>query len=84
MIEQLAYSLGSRGLPKLLRHADRNSMAFSIESRVPFLTIELADYLYSLPEEFLVSNNGETKYVFRYAMEGILPKRFLKDKTNWF
>ena len=32
-------------LPKLLRHADRNSMAFSIESRVPFLTIDLADYL---------------------------------------
>ena len=82
VIEQLAYSLGSRGLPKLLRHADRNSMAFSIESRVPFLTIELADYLYSLPEEFLVSNNGETKYVFRYAMEGILPKEILERQDK--
>tara|TARA_B110000285_G_C15111755_1_gene611542 strand:- start:627 stop:2312 length:1686 start_codon:yes stop_codon:yes gene_type:complete len=92
VIEQLAYSLRSRGLPTLLRHADRNSMAFSIESRVPFLTIEMADYLYSLPEEFLISNSGETKHVFRHAMEGILPKEILErqdkigfdmDSTDW-
>ena len=92
VIEQLAYSLRNRGLPTLLRHADRNSMAFSIESRVPFLTIEMADYLYSLPEEFLISNSGETKHVFRHAMEGILPKEILErqdkigfdmDSTDW-
>ena len=92
VVEQLAYSLWGRGLPALLRHADRNSMAFSIESRVPFLTIELAEYLYSLPEEFLVSPMGETKYVFRKAMQGILPSETLKredkigfevDSTDW-
>ena len=38
VIEQLLLSANSRGLPGLLRHADRNSMHFSIESRVPFLS----------------------------------------------
>ncbi len=92
VIEQLAYSLKIRGLPTLLRHADRNSMAFSIESRVPFLTIDMAEYLYSLPEEFLISDGGETKHVFRHAMEGILPKETIErqdkigfdmDSTDW-
>lgn len=92
VIEQLAYSLKFRGLPTLLRHADRNSMAFSIESRVPFLTIDMAEYLYSLPEEFLISSGGETKHVFRHAMNGILPKEIVErqdkigfdmDSTDW-
>lgn len=32
-------------LPTLLRIADRSSMAFSVESRVPFLTHDFADFL---------------------------------------
>ena len=71
--EELANSLMFRGLPSLLRHGDRNSMAFSVESRVPFLTIPVAEFLLSLPENFLVSNGGVTKHVFREAMKGIVP-----------
>ena len=33
-------------------------MRFSVESRVPFLTIDMAEFLYSLPEDFLISKKG--------------------------
>lgn len=83
--EVLAQALQHRGLPSLLRHGDRNAMAFSIESRVPFLTIPLADFLLSLPEEYLISNEGTTKHVFREAMRGIVPDTHLdrKDKIGF-
>ncbi len=81
----LAYQLTWEGLPLLLRHADRNSMAFSIESRVPFLTRELAEYSLSLPEEYLVDRGGCTKAVFRAAMRGIVPDEVLdrRDKIGF-
>jgi asparagine synthase (glutamine-hydrolysing) len=83
--EALANALVGRGLPALLRHGDRNSMAFSIESRVPFLTLPLAEFLLSLPENYLISNEGVTKHVFREAMRGIVPDSHLdrKDKIGF-
>lgn len=83
--EQLLTSLMFRGLPALLRHADRNSMRFSVESRVPFLTPALAELLLSLPERYLISDAGETKSVFRAAMRGIVPDAVLdrKDKIGF-
>ena len=82
---KLRWSLRNRTLPSLLRHGDRNSMIHSIEARVPFLTIELAEFMYSLPEEFLVSDNGETKHIFRDAMKGILPDELIArtDKVGF-
>jgi asparagine synthase (glutamine-hydrolysing) len=84
VVEQLAYSLQVRGLPHLLRHGDRNSMAFSIESRVPFLTTGMAELLLSMPEDYLISDSGETKRVFRAAMRGIVPDVILdrRDKIG--
>lgn len=63
------------GLPSLLRHSDRNSMFFSIESRVPFLTHDLAEFLFRLPENFIVSNDGLTKRILREGLKGILHDR---------
>jgi asparagine synthase (glutamine-hydrolysing) len=85
LVEQLGRSLQNRGLPHLLRHGDRNAMAFSIESRVPFLTIPMADLLLSLPENYLLSDQGETKRVFRAAMRGIVPDAILdrRDKIGF-
>lgn len=78
-------AINGYGLTALLRHGDRNSMHWSIESRVPFLTIELAEFLLSLPEEYLLSSNGETKAIFREAMRGIVPDAILdrKDKVGF-
>jgi asparagine synthase (glutamine-hydrolysing) len=85
LMTELAISASRRGLPALLRHADRNSMRFSVESRVPFLTTRIADFLFSLPEEYLISAQGETKHVFRQAMRGIVPDSVLdrRDKIGF-
>tara|TARA_R110001583_G_scaffold195505_1_gene374529 strand:+ start:4874 stop:6718 length:1845 start_codon:yes stop_codon:yes gene_type:complete len=82
---ELALSLTRRGLPALLRHGDRNSMRFSVESRVPFLTLEMVELLLSLPESYLISSGGETKHVFRAAMRGIVPNDILdrRDKIGF-
>jgi asparagine synthase (glutamine-hydrolysing) len=85
VVAELAASLTRRGLPALLRHADRNSMRFSVESRVPFLTTTMVDLLLGMPEHYLVSEKGETKSVFRAAMRGIVPDDVLdrRDKLGF-
>lgn len=85
VVEELAIALTQRGLPALLRHGDRNSMRFSVESRVPFLTTDMADLLLSMPEHYLISDAGETKHVFRAAMRGIVPDEILdrRDKIGF-
>jgi asparagine synthase (glutamine-hydrolysing) len=71
-------------LPKYLRWEDRNSMAHSIEARVPFLDHELVEFCYNLPEEYL-DFNGETKRTQRSGLKDILPKGILdrKDKMGF-
>jgi asparagine synthase (glutamine-hydrolysing) len=78
-------ALTHMGLISLLRHADRASMRFSVESRVPFLTLPMADLLLQLPERYLISDKGETKSVFRAAMRGIVPDDILdrRDKIGF-
>ena len=85
MRERLYESMTQGGLNSLLRYEDRNSMAFSIESRVPFLTPELTDFLFSLPEEYILDVESTTKSVFRHAMRGIVPEAILdrKDKIGF-
>lgn len=85
LVEQLRSSLVGYGLAQLLRHGDRNSMRWSIESRVPFLTIEMAEFLLSLPEDYLLSEDGQTKSIFRAAMRGIVPDSILdrRDKIGF-
>lgn len=85
VVDELALSLSRRGIASLLRHGDRNSMRFSIESRVPFLTLDMTNLLLSMPEDYLISPQGETKRVFRAAMRGIVPNDVLdrKDKIGF-
>ena len=60
-------------------------MAHSVESRVPFLNVELVNFVLSLPENFIVSNKGISKSIFREAMRGIVPEEILsrKDKLGF-
>jgi asparagine synthase (glutamine-hydrolysing) len=71
-------------LPCLLRYADRNSMAFSIESRMPLLDYRLVEHVFTLPLTMTV-RGGWTKWVFRRAMEGRLPPdiQWRKDKMGF-
>jgi asparagine synthase (glutamine-hydrolysing) len=80
--DALVQSLTETVLPALLRYGDRNSMAFSIESRVPFLTPQLADLAYSLPAERLVSGEAVSKAVLRDAMRGLVPDGILDRRDK--
>jgi len=80
--EHLLRTLLETNLPALLRYEDRNSMWHSVESRVPFLTPKMAQFLLSLPEEYLLSPQGITKSVFRRAMRGIVPDEILERRDK--
>ncbi|MBI4179047.1 asparagine synthase (glutamine-hydrolyzing) [bacterium] len=71
-------------LPKLLHYEDRNSMAFSIESRVPFLDHRLAETACQTPVDWRLSARG-SKWILREAMREFVPARVLdrKDKIGF-
>lgn len=79
LYNQLDYSLSS-----LLRYEDRDSMAFAIESRVPFLDYRLVEFIFSLPNDQKI-NYGTTKWVMRQASKGVLPEkiRTRQDKIGF-
>jgi asparagine synthase (glutamine-hydrolysing) len=61
-------------IPRILRMVDRNSMAFSVEVRVPFLDHRLVEFVFSLPSNQKI-RNGWTKYILRNATKDILPEK---------
>ncbi len=76
---QLAYNSFESGLDELLRYADRNSMAHSVEVRLPFLSHELVELIFSLPSSFKMKN-GFTKWILRKAMVNKLPENIIWAK----
>ena len=82
--EALYESMMVYSLPHLLRFEDKNSMRFSIESRVPFLDYRFVEYAFSMPSEMKIKG-GVTKYAFRKAMEGEVPQSILSryDKIGF-
>jgi len=81
----LAWERDTCGLAQLLRYEDRNSMACSVESRVPFLDLPLVAFAASLPEEHLVGDDGSSKRLLRAALRGIVPDAVLdrRDKIGF-
>lgn len=71
-------------IPQLLRYEDKNSMRWSIETRVPFLDYRLVEYAMSLPSGCKI-RNGTTKYILRKALRGLVPERILnrRDKIGF-
>jgi asparagine synthase (glutamine-hydrolysing) len=80
----LRYATLRSPLPNYLHHEDRNSMAWSIEARTPFLDYRLVEYVTQLPGQYKISS-GWTKSVLRDAMEGVLPEvvRMRADKQGF-
>ncbi len=72
-------------IPGLLRYEDRNSMHCSVESRVPYLTVPIAEAAMTFPEEFLLAPDGTTKLLLRHAMRGLVPDQILdrRDKVGF-
>ncbi len=68
-------------IPGMLRHEDRNSMAHSVESRLPFLDYELVEFAVNCPPAFKL-RDGWSKWLLRNAMKGILPEPIRLRKTK--
>jgi asparagine synthase (glutamine-hydrolysing) len=90
--EALIKSITIYLLPTLLRFEDKNSMRFSIESRVPFLDYRLVECSLSGEAECKI-RHGITKYTFREAMKSTLPANircrfdkigFATPEEKWF
>jgi len=72
-------------LEQLLKWEDRNSMAHSREARVPFLDKEIMNFVFTLPEHFII-NDGITKSILRDSMNNTVPDKILQryDKIGFF
>jgi asparagine synthase (glutamine-hydrolysing) len=84
-LNQALYSdLVRYSIPQLLRFEDKNSMRWSIESRVPFLDYRLVELAMSLPSSYKI-RKGLTKYILRRAMKGLVSDRILnrRDKIGF-
>ena len=64
-------------LPALLRYEDRNSMHFSIETRLPFLDYRLVECSLAMQSMYKI-NKGWTKFSIRKIADGLLP-----DSITW-
>lgn len=82
--DSLLWSTSKVGLEQLLRYADRNSMAHSVEVRLPFLSHQLVEFLFSLPPDFKI-RKGWTKWLMRIAFQQLLPSEITwrKDKIGY-
>lgn len=68
-------------LPYQLHSEDRNSMMHSIESRLPYLDFNLADFMLSLPDN-LKLESGQTKLIQREAFKNTLPRQILDRNSK--
>jgi len=78
-------------LPRLLKWDDRNSMAFSIEGRYPFLDYRLIEFAMQLPVEMNL-HSGWNKYLLRNTLGNLLPPEiqwrrskvgFVTPQSSW-
>ncbi len=82
--ERIKQDLTTFSLPVLLRYEDKNSSAFSVEARTPFVDHVVAEMVAALPINQKL-RRGWTKYVLRQGMKGILPEpiRLRKSKLGF-
>ena len=71
-------------LPALLHVEDRVSMAWGLESRVPFINHEIIEFVAKIPENIKI-NFGNMKYLLKKSYKDLLPDEILyrKDKMGF-
>jgi len=82
--ENLLRQVYGEPLPALLRYEDHSSMAWSVESRTPFMDYRLMEFNLGLPERF-VYKRGTRKTILRDAMHNVIPDAIenRKDKMGF-
>ena len=80
----LRRSVTKHSLPLYLRVEDRNSMAHSIETRLPFLDYRVVSLALTSGAEWLLKG-GWNKFALREAMKGVIPEivRTREDKMGF-
>lgn len=90
--DSLRQSVMFSGLQDLLRFADRNSMAHSREVRLPFLSHDLVEFVFTLPSSMKM-HQGWSKYILRQSQAGRLPEEicwrrekigYVTPQESWF
>lgn len=79
LARRLIQNLTLSALPEYLRYEDRNSMAFTLESRLPFLDYRLVEWAMTLPAEYKIS--GQSKAILRQAARPMIPPA-VADRTD--
>lgn len=69
-------------LPALLRYEDKNSMAHSIETRLPFLDYRLVEYTTSVATSIKL-RDGWGKFLLRKSMADLMPKEIVWRKHKF-
>ena len=67
----------------ILVKVDRMSMATSLETRAPFLDVDVMELAFSMPGHLKI-RSGERKYVLKRAMKGLLPESVLTRGKEGF
>jgi asparagine synthase (glutamine-hydrolysing) len=67
----------------ILVKVDRMSMATSVETRAPFLDVDVMELAFSMPGDLKI-RNGERKYILKRALEGIVPDRIRARQKEGF
>ncbi|MBQ6791358.1 MAG: asparagine synthase (glutamine-hydrolyzing) [Paludibacteraceae bacterium] len=79
-------------LEHLTKWGDRDTMAFGVEGRSPFLDKDLVEYSIALKDELKIKG-GYTKFILREVMKGIMPEKvrlrvdkkgFSVPQDEWF
>lgn len=78
------YEIENNTLMPLLHIEDRNSMAHSVESRLPFLDYRMVEFCINIPAAQKIKGTN-TKYILRESMKDFLPSEVYnrKDKIGF-
>ena len=76
------YKAHTGGLVNLLHYGDAISMSKSMESRNPFVDVNLVKYSFQLPYNFKVQQ-GKGKYIHRKAMHNVTPDYILDNPMKF-
>jgi asparagine synthase (glutamine-hydrolysing) len=78
----LMHSMFVENLPLYLRVEDRNSMSFSLESRLPFLDHRIAEFVMALPTPWLMKDS-KNKWLLRESMKAVLPESVVNRRDKF-
>jgi asparagine synthase (glutamine-hydrolysing) len=81
LLFSLKYNIHFSALKEYLRYEDKNSMAFSLESRVPFLDTIIVEQVLSIDSHKKI-NLGKRKWILREILKDLIPPSVYSDYTK--